>query len=121
MRPLHPLHRCARYRGGGAHGVPGHLRVLRRRRSAGGAGVRAARRGLLRGGEEAHLKQAADAGEAQHHAPGPQGGHGDSPAEAARREAARGREGGDPQPGRASDEQRGAGGEFGDHQLRGER
>ena len=92
MRPLRALQLGGR--DGHAELAPGVVRVLRPQ-SAGPGGAGEHR--LLGGGEETHTEPAADERQTQHHASHPQGGDGDGAQEAARRESARGRPGGDPQ------------------------
>lgn len=73
---------------------PGVVRVLR---PQGVGSVGAGEHRLLGGGEETHTEPAADERQTQHHPSHPEGCDGDGSEEAARRESARGRPGGDPQ------------------------
>jgi len=113
LRPLHTGtgHRSAEHRA--------ELRVLRAQPDR---WTRAGGRGFPGGREEAHLEPVTDEGQTQHHTPRPEGGDGDRAQEAPRREGTRGREGGDPEPGRTRHvHERGGGGDLGDHQLRRDR
>lgn len=94
----------------------GVVRVLR---PQGAGSFGAGEHRLPGGGEETHTEPAADERQTQHHPSNPEGFDGDGAAEAARRESARGRPGGDPQLWRAGClQQRGSSGDLGDYQLR---
>lgn len=113
---LHPLHT------GTGHRSPEHQPELRVLRAQPDGWTHARGRGVPGGGEETHSEPVTDEGQTQHHPPRPEGGDGDRAQEAPRREGARGREGGDPQPGRTRRvRERGGGGDVGDHQLRRDR
>jgi len=71
--------------------------VVRFLRSSDTGSVGAGEDRLRRGGEEAHIEQAADERQTEHHPSHPEGCDGDSATEAARGQSAGGRPGGDPQ------------------------
>lgn len=74
--------------------APGVVRVMRHQSTR---SVGADEHRLLGGGEETYTEPASDERQTQHHPSHPESCDGDGAAEAARRESARGRPGGDPQ------------------------